>query len=139
MKSHRRFFAVFSLSVILSSSLAQSVVHPRRPPPPASAVTSCLSLCLHQGAEAQNNTATQRAQVPDTRLHRVSEAEDCLLWPQVTTEGESERGREGVERGRVHASCLTRKKKANLDTLILRSGLLRLLPGLLPESGRPLI
>lgn len=79
------------------SALAQPVYAASRTP--TSSCICCyflyLSVCLHQGAEAQNDAATQRAQVPDTRLHRVSEAEVCLLWPQVTTEREG-----GVGRGK---------------------------------------
>lgn len=92
MKSQIGFLAIFSFS-----ALAQPVYAASRTP--TSSCICCyflyLSVCLHQGAEAQNDAATQRAQVPDTRLHRVSEAEVCLLWPQVTTEREG-----GVGRGK---------------------------------------
>lgn len=70
--------------------LAQSALLPTHPPPLR--LTSCvslsplsLSLCLsnYQGAEAQSDAAAQRTQVPDTRLHRVSEAEVRLLRQHV--------------------------------------------------------
>ena len=69
-------------------------------------VSNSLYLSPHQGAEAQSDTAAQRAQVPDTRLHRVSEAEVWLLWSvadhdrqaeidNAEKEKEREREREG--------------------------------------------
>ncbi|XP_023675466.1 uncharacterized protein [Paramormyrops kingsleyae] len=36
-----------------------------------------------QGAEAEGKPAAQRAQVPDSRLHRISEAEVGVLWLHV--------------------------------------------------------
>lgn len=105
---------------------------------PTSSCIRCyfLSLsCFHQGAEAPNDAATQRAQVPDTWLHRVSEAEDCLLWPQVATGGASEGGEERREEGRKGTHVLSYKKKKPILTPTLRSGHLRLLCGLLPKYG----
>lgn len=52
-----------------------------------------LFLSAAQGAEAEGEPAAQRAQVPDPRLHRISEAEVGVLWVHV------EPPRDGPARG----------------------------------------
>lgn len=71
-------------------------------------VSNFLYLSLHQGAEAQSDTAAQWAQVPDTWLHRVSEEEVWLLWPHVAdpTERHRKRGREGGREVKMSALLL---------------------------------
>lgn len=71
-----------------------------------------LSLALHQGAEAQGDTAAERAQVPDTRLHRVSEAQVWLLWPLmlITTQKEAITGRKGGREGGRNVCCLMKSQ-----------------------------
>lgn len=110
-------------SPFLAFLICSSVLHPTHPPPLY--LTSCISLSLHQGVEAQSDTSAQWAQVPDTRLHRVSEAEVWLLWPHVADPGpqaerDAERKRErgrGRKGGREReVKCLLSYKKANPNT-----------------------
>lgn len=113
MKSqHRETLPLLSGSYLFHSLpyfldlLAQSALLPTHPPPLrlTSCVSLSLSLCLsnYQGAEAPSDAAAQRTQVPDTRLHRVSEAEVRLLRQHVAdpplTGGRERRGKR--ERGR---------------------------------------
>lgn len=75
----------------------------------------------YQGAEAQSDAAAQRAQVPDPRLHRISEAEVGLLRQNVAAaparggEGRKTEGGEFNEEVKRVGSLSTRGANPSIE------------------------
>lgn len=90
-----------------------------------------LCVSVHQGAETQSDTAAQWAQVPDTRLRRVSKAQVWLLCPRVADPDHQAERDTQAERVRERGTdvCPLNKSQSQhqtweADVLVFSTGLL---------------